>query len=504
MTVNNLRKLEQEFLNDDQRITGDEAKKLIDSTWDWVAFSKPERAELKAILSRDAGKLDPAARQTIEAFLRTGPAAPAPSAQVIRSIAGPNPSSFSDDSVILGRDGTVHGESGITAYTRAYDATKIGPLRSAHGSPAPDSALLSPQEYAALKAATPGASLDAAASAFGVRVNGFEKMANSKDFFDDSAEYWWGKCHAWAWSALSKTIDRRVDVNGAEGQKGVWIGGQWLSRADLGNWMMATADEISVHDPQALFKGDLTASELVKGTTQFMMNDGGGVVADVFNDRKKGHKEVWNQPFVSSDLTTRSIDPAAASALVQLARKDGFATAVGVKQLTIVGTYGVEQSDAWEGAPGTSSKTWNLYAVTDGTGKMLTATMADDHRLDRVRGLPTRTTDDLPEYFWKPKLQAIDDVLAGRRNFNVDTDRHSAEFRFFVGTVLTRGVPGSVRVSFEAELNAVPGPVDAATAAHLAQKYPGVANAYSPAQWKSLLQPRGLDAKGFGASWPIS
>ncbi len=502
MTVENLRRLEHQFLSNDRRISAEEGKQLVDSTWDFLAVSKEERAELRQMLVRDAGKLDPAARQTIVGFLQRVEAPVIPSADPIRCVLGPNPGSFSDDTIFLGRDGTVHGESGVSAYTRAYDATKVGPLRSAHGSPAPDSPLLTTEEYAALKERTPGQSLDAAAGAFGVRSTGFETLANSKDFFDPSADYWWGKCHAWAWSALSKTVDKRVDVAGPEGQKGLWIAGQWLSRADLGNWMMATADEISIRDPQALYKGELTASELVKGTTQFMMNDGGGVVADIYNDKKKGHKEVWNQPFVSSDLTTQTIDPHATALVLRLARREGVSSGVAVKQLTIVGTYGVEQSDAWEGAPGTSHKTWNLYAVTDANGKLLTAYMADDRKLDGL-GVPTRTTDDLPEYFWKPKLQAIDDVLAGRRNANVETDRHGAQFKFFVGTVLTRGVSGEVRAAFEAELLASPpGPLDEGTLAQLKTRYPTIANAYSPQQWKQHLAPRGLEPLTFGALWP--
>ena len=111
--------------------------------------------------------------------------------------------------------------------------------------------------------------------------------------------------------------------------------------------------------------------------------------------------------------------------------------------------------------------------------------------------LPVRKTDDLPDYLWKPKLQAIDDVLAGRRNATVANDRQGAEFTFFVGTVLTKGVPASVRAGFEAEVRA--GATDAAA---LARKYPGVANAYSPQQWAALFAPRGLNARAFGAAWP--
>ena len=498
MTVDNLRRLETQFLND-QKISADEAQQLVNSTWDWGAFSKEERAELEAILKRDGTKLEPAARQTIEKFLGV----PDNTAPVIASITGANPATFADDAVFLGRDGTQHGESGVTAYTRGYDSTLTGPLRFAHGSGAPASRLLSAEENARIKETPPGVALDAAAKAYGVKVDGFQKMAHSKGFFDSDAEAWWGKCHAWAWSALDARINKMVDVEGPDGKKGVWIGGQWLSRADLGNWMMATADEIALADPQALFKGELTASELVKGTTQFLMNNGGGAVADIHNDKKKGRREVWNQPFVSSDLTTRTLDGPGAIAILKQAKKDGVERGLAVKQVTIVGTYGVERGDDHEGAPGTSSKTWNLYAVTDSNGKMVTAYMADDSKLERTAGLPTKATDDLPEYFWKPKLQALDDVLAGKRNWTVESDKHGAEFKFFVGTVLTKGVSGTVRSAFEAELQAAPaGAVDAARVRDLARSYPGVANAYSPEQWRGLFASRGLDAKAFGAAWP--
>ena len=88
--------------------------------------------------------------------------------------------------------------------------------------------------------------------------------------------------------------------------------------------------------------------------------------------------------------------------------------------------YAVEKGDGWEGPVGTGAKKWNLYAVTDARGQVLTAYMADDPKLKNVAGLPTKKTDDLPEYFWKPRLQAIDDVLAGRRNASVENDRHGA------------------------------------------------------------------------------
>lgn len=504
MSVRNLRNLEQRFLTD-HKLSADEAKKLVDSTHDWFGVSKAEKNELKAILQRYQDKLEPAARQVIEDFLGIAPSRdevnPA-SGQAVRTLPGPNPSSFDDDVVFFGADGRLSGESGVPAYTRSYDATKEGPLRQRHGSEAPASQVLSASEQSQVRSQTPGQALDAAAKVFGVSVDGFDKLANSKDFFNPDADYWWGKCHAWTWSSLDKRIDALVDVGGPEGEKGVWIGGQWLSRADLGNWMMAVSDTISLHDPQEMFDSSITAADLVKGTTQFMMNNGGGAVLDIFNDQKHGHREVWNQPFVAADLQTTSVSGDAAAQLIALAKKDGVQGGVAVKQVNITGTYGVEISDDHEGAPGRSEKNWNLYAVVDANGKMLTAYMADDEKLKGISGLPTTTTDESPEYFWRPKLQAIDDVLAGRRNGNVEGDAHGREFKFFVGTVLTRGVPGPMRAAFERELAALPaGRIDAEKAAELAKRYAQVANAYSPAQWASAFGARGLEAKAFGAAW---
>lgn len=508
MTVSNLRRLEQRFLTD-AKLSTDEAKQLVDSTKDWFGVSAAEKKEVAAILKRNVDKMEPGARELLEKFVgATQPANPGglqppANTDVIRTVTGANKSTFEDDTVFLGRDGTVHGEANVPAYTRSYDATKEGPLRFRHGSEVPPSSVLSAADAQAIKGRTPGQALDNAAKIFGARVDGFEKMANSKDFYNPDADFWWGKCHAWTWSALSNTINKLVDVPGPDGQKGLWIGGEWMSRADLGNWMMATADQISVSDGNQLFDSSLSAMDLLKGTTQFLMNNGGGMVSDVFNDKKKGHKEVWNQPFVSSDTTTKTLAGDVSAKLLEVAKKDGLAvTGATVKQVTIVGTYGVEVSDSHEGDGGRSSKTWNMYAVCDANGKVLGAYMADDEKLKGVAGLPTTSTDDVPDYIWKPTLKAIDDTLAGKTNWTVENDEHGNEFKFFVSTVLMKGVPATTRTAFENDLAALPaGAIDAAKAKDLAAKYGNVANAYSPDQWKAAFGSRGLDAKAFGAAW---
>ncbi|MFO0595051.1 MAG: hypothetical protein U0228_07095 [Myxococcaceae bacterium] len=505
MSITSLRNLEKRFLTD-TKITADEAKLMLDATKDYGGVSKGEKAELKAMLSRNADKLDPAAKTMIEKFLGLGditPPTPPANAEVIRAVNGTNKASFEDDTVFLGRDGKVHGESNVPAYTRSYDATKEGPLRNRHGSSVPASSVIKPEDLAAAQKNSPGQALDAAAKAFGVRVDGFEAMANSKDFFNPDADFWWGKCHAWTWSSLSTEIDKLVDVPGPVGERGLWVGGQFMSRADLGNWMMAVADKISVNDGNQLFDSNLSAVDLLKGTQQYLMNNGGGVVADVFNDKKKGHKEVWNQPFVSSDLTTTTLKPEVAKQLIDQATKDGVTGGASVKQVNIVGTYGVEVSDDHEGDPGRSSKSWNMYAVCDANGKVLTAYMADDEKLKTMTNLPTTYTDDVPDYFWKPTLGAVNDTLAGKPNSTVNWNEHGKEFGFFVQTVLKKGVPATTRKAFEADFAALPaGNVAPARAQELAQKYPGVANAYSPDQWRSIFEARGLSSQAFGAAWP--
>ncbi len=505
MSVSTLRRLETKALSDD-KVTEAEATELIDSARDGGRITNDEKAEISAFLSRSSMLMAPAARTLLSEFV-SGSRPPAPSGDVVKSIQGSDKSSFEDDTIFLGRDGTVKGEGNVPAYSRSYAATKEGPLRFRHGSAAPSSSVNTAAENAALKTTTPGEALDEVAKTFGVQVNGFEAMANSQEFFNPSADYWWGKCHAWTWASLSTTIDKLVDVPGPDGQRGLWIAGQFLSRADLGNWMMAVADTISVNDTNQLMRNNLSALDVLKGTTEYMMNNGGGVAADVFNDKKQGKSEVWNQPFVAAELTTKSLTAAAAAAaakkVLALASNEGITGGKQVKQVTIVGTYGTEIDDAHEGEPGRDTKTWVMYAVTDANGKTLTAYMADDEKLKSFAGLPTKQTDDVPEYFWKPSLQAIDDTLAGRRSSAVEWNAHGAEFKFFVGTVLKNGVPATTRTAFEKEIAALPaGAIDSSTADVLKSKYPNVANAYSPAQWERAFASRGLTSRTFGAAYP--
>ena len=78
MSVRGLRNLEQRFIQNDQKITADEAKQLVDSTADWGGVSKGEKTELSRILQRNVDKLEPAARDILTRFLGTGPTPPPP------------------------------------------------------------------------------------------------------------------------------------------------------------------------------------------------------------------------------------------------------------------------------------------------------------------------------------------------------------------------------------------------------------------------------------------
>ncbi len=500
MTVRLLRSAETRFLSNDNRISSAEADQLVQITADFGGVSPGERRELTAMLSRDL--MDAGARAKIEALLNQVTPPPTPSGSVVRQQLGTNSGQLTDDQLFFGRDGSVSSQAGITPYTRSYDAIKQGPLRQRHGSRAPESIALSSTELSALRAQSPGASLDKAARLFGFQDAAFEAMATSPEFFDEKAEDWWGKCHAWSWSALDNWVNSHVDVEGPPGQQGVWLGGQWLSRADLGNWMMAVADKISLNSSNVLFDSQLSADDLLKGIRQYMMENGGGVVADVHNDAKEGSREVWNQPFSGGSMDVRTLSGSAAQGVLDVARRDGVTGGTQVKLVKAVGTYGVEISDSHEGAPGRATKTWNVYAVTDSSGKMLKAYEADNAALRSVTGLPTRETDNIPEYFWKPRMDAVADVLAGRPNAVVDRDNNGREFRFFVEKFLKSGVPGTTRSAFEAKIRALPsGPLSSATVAQLRTDFAGVANAYSPQQWERTFGSRGLRSADFGAAW---
>jgi hypothetical protein len=409
--------------------------------------------------------------------------------------------SLDDDKVILGADGTMSATAAINPYVRGYNQKSLEPLKKNHGSE-PARSIVARGENDAHRA-SPGQRLDRIAEVFGAKVSGFEKMATSEWYSNPKAPHWWGTCDAWSWSSLSRWVNERVDVGGPVDQRGLWSGGQWISRADLGCWMMALADTIAVRENGIFFEEEPRPESILKSALAFLDNNGGGLVAEVWNDKRERKKEVWNQPFSGAEVITETLESRATTAMLEFAQADGVVGATQVKVVKVRGEYAVEVGEDFEDKLKNSQhKVWNMYAVTAANGEVLKAYFADDPAIANVRGLPVHESDATPDYVWKPTLDFIYDALFEDENMSIDNNPVGKEYRFFVKTVLAQGVPGHVRAAFENEVLATQGAIAAERLKLLEQAYPGIANAYSPEQWEKTFAPRGMSAKGFGAAWP--
>lgn len=432
-------------------------------------------------------------------------AAAAPVAEVSLNNPGVLRSAYGEPSLsgeVLLSEGHVYGEIATRPYTRSYGQTKSGPLRFRHGSLAPSSALLGGAALGQLNASSPGAALDHMAHSLG-KVTGFDAMANSKEFFDPTEKDWWGLCAPWSWTAQHPKISALVDAPGPEGQRGKWFMGEWLSRADLGNWTMAVASPFIMYaaeSPQAISVGKPGPIDLLKAAN-LIIDGKAGFVADVHNDAEKGTTETWNQPFFGAGVDAKLLGGPGAKAIRALAEADGWKPAK-IYSVTVVGKYGVEVNDGYEGDPAEAKKTWNSYVAVDSEGRAAWGVMANDARLASVQGLPKKHTDAPPDYIVALPRDILDDALENRESVLLDQHPRGKEARFFLGTVLPNAVSGLDRQKFEAAVGALPaGPIDATKALSLRLAHPGVANAYSPAQWQSTFGARGLDAHSFGAIW---
>jgi hypothetical protein len=485
MTIHSLRTLEVVLTRDDERIDADEAKTLLEAAHDGGEIDFSEATALRAL-----PRATDEARDVIEDFL-SAPRSP----PVLRALTGFDRSSFDDDVVVLAGEGRSSGSAGVVPHSRAWGSVKNGPMRRAHGSGAPASPVLTAEEAKRVAGQSPGAALDAAAKELGVKLGeGFVGLAHKSSSYDPQAPHWWGKCHAWAWAALSTELSARVDVGGPEGQRGLWLGGQWISRADLGNFLMGVADRIALGDDAVMFDAQVTALDLLQATAQDLLVGGGGFVADLHHDATHGgQREVWNQPFVGAEVTSTGLSKETLDGLVSLAKREGNDDAVSAKRVELRARYGNEQSDDWEGPWVEGTRTWNVYAVTNAAGVVVAAYLANDAKLSAVPSLPTTQTAELLEYVWKPSLAPIDAALNGTPNAIIDGDLNAREYRFFLGTVLKRGVPGAMRARFEAEVARLPaGRVDEKTKGALHQRFPGIAAAYTKEQWQRAFASRGL------------
>ncbi|MBI5532048.1 MAG: hypothetical protein HY898_04985 [Deltaproteobacteria bacterium] len=466
-------------------------------------------AEHKAAVSAFLGKViadpktkfDGKSKQILEGFQKGTPPSFVPAEnQVYKLKTGTQASSVLDDSIYLVGDGTLSGSINSSSYSRGYAKKADGILRFPHGSKAPahlpvDSA----DETQRLRNQSPAVALDLAAGTAGLQLGqfGFDYRAQ-KRFYDSHAQYWEGLCHAWSYGALDERINALVDVDGIASKRGVWIFGQWLSRADLGNWMMAVSDQLSVADTE-LVDPFVTPRDILLGVTQWVMTSGLGLRADMFNDVEKGSSEVWNQPIIAADMKVSTPPPSVADAIFAYAKTDtknteALPASPKVKLVQIRAYWGAEIDDAHEGAPGIEVADWNMYFVLNPDGKAVVGYMAH-HLAAKVAGLPVKDSDPLPDYFAYPKNQILDAAFEGKPSTMLKGALDGSVFRFFVGTVLSYGVPETMRTSFESDVKAG---VDVAL---LKKKYPGIANAYSKPSWDASFSPKLGAGTDFGAQW---
>lgn len=460
------------------------------------------KARLDAVLAGSSG-LTTSAKLMLKQFLAgTPPNQAGLNNAAYKVVPGNKPEFMFDDDIFLGL-GTVKGDTNLLGHSRGYAKLADGVLRSAHGSQAPQSPVLSAAELTVLRQQGPHVALDRAAQVYGLKLGEFQTFTyfGEKVHFDPKAPYWAGLCHAWSYTSLDNRINALVDVEGPIGERGVWIFGQWISRADLGNWMMGVSNQLSIADA-VLLDSFVTPEDLLKGVTQYVLTSGRGLRADLFNDADTGKSEIWNQPIFNADLSVSKVSAAVRDAVVAHARADATyqvklpAEGLDVKLVQISAKWGAEKTDSWEDGVSLGTSRWAMYMVTDSQGKVLRGYMA--HLLaKKVMGLPVTTSDSLPDYIAYPKHALVDAAMDNAKNQLLDNANEGKHFRFFVGTVLARGIPHVTRKAFEAEVIGVASPnVDA-----LMAKYPGIANAYTPAQWAANFAAKLGPAEEFGAVW---
>ncbi len=424
----------------------------------------------------------------------------------------PGPSVFlEDDALYLVGDGRVSADTGIRSHSRGYAAKRDGVLFTRHGSLAPAHPAVATQaETAALRTQGPDAALDKAAVIGGVKLSQFttfSAIAKSPAYYDTSSATpdWAGICQGWTHNALDNRIDLLVDPAGTDGARGVWIFGQWISRADLGNAMMGASFGLGIADSVTI-DSFVKPDKLVKALAQHVLRSGIGLRVDIWNDAHNPNgtydPQIWNQPIVGAEIEVGPVSATAAAAVLGYAMRDSRVASLlsanpAVKLVRARARWGAETSDAWEAEARFRTSEWNMYFVTAADGRVVASYMAYDLAAANVAGLPITRSDGLPDYMAIPKHELTDAALAKAPHRLLDPSNHDGvRFAFLVGTVLARGIPEPTRAAFEAE--ATGANVDATA---LAARYPGIANAYTPEQWQRVFAGRLGPGEKFGAVW---
>lgn len=416
-----------------------------------------------------------------------------------------------DDTLTLVGDGTVTGGTGLRSHSRGYAAKRAGVLFTRHGSRAPHHALTSTTaETEALRQQGPDAALDRAAQIGGIALSEFTTfgaIARSPNYYDPGSNTpdWAGICQGWTHNALDDRLSLLVDPPGRTGERGLWIFGQWISRADLGNAMMGASFSLGIFDSVTI-DSFVKPDKLIKALAQHVLRSGVGLRVDIWNDSHNatgGYSyQVWNQPIVDAEVEVSSVSTAVRDAVLGYAARDphrfgSLPADAGVKRVRASAAWGVETSDAWEGEARFRESTWNMYLITASDGRVVYGYMAYDLVDAGVTGLPVTTSDGLPDYMAIPKHELTDASLANSpHRLLVPSNHEGVRYKFLVGTVLARGIPEATRAAFEAEAMAPGADADALDA-----RYPGIANAYAPEQWQRVFESKLGPGTKFGAVW---
>ena len=477
-----------------------------DSTGGTVAVS----AALRQIVEAPGATFASAATQARARALLdvAGGPAPRPDTDTVRYVAPPDSQTVRSHDLYIKKDGVLAGDTGRPAYSRGWGQFNAGVLLQAHGSSVPSSSVHDLAARARLASATPAARLDAALSAFGRTLPMNDFVGIARGFSRPDQPDWAGVCYAWSWAALDARLSTLVDVNGPEGGRGLWIGGQFLSRADLGNWLMALVAGLSQGAGDVMWYAP-EGEDLLKAVVGSLMDGGRGFRADIGNSYKDRDGEIWFQPFVGGQASFQAVPGSVEDAILDIVAEPRRAAWGGmvpgvegasVKLVRLSGRYGNEEADDHEGAPVISEMDWAMYAVLDDQGRLLKAVMADDPRLQKIPGLPATRTNPVPRELFAPDHALVDGILEGAPSAEVKGSVYGPALDFFVGTVLARGIPAATRKAFEAEpaLQGA-GPIAAADVSALQSRYPTIAAAFSPSEWQRFAA-RGLAADAFGAA----
>ncbi len=419
---------------------------------------------------------------------------------------------LNDDALYIKGYGAVEASTGLVSHSRGYAAKRDGVLFKRHGSPAPRYlTTTTAAESEVLRTQGPDAALDTAAVIAGLELSQFSTFAataRNSAHYDPSSDtpFWAGICQGWTHNALDDRLSYLVDAPGPQGQRGIWIFGQWISRADLGNAMMGASLSLGIADAVTI-DSFVKPDSLVKALAQHVLSSGRGLRVDIWNDSHNStggySSQIWNQPIVAARVATEPVTDATAEAILTYARREASSwnplpTDAGVELVTATATWGVETDDSWEGAPAFRDSNWAMYLITDASGLVIKGYMAHDLAQAGLQGLPVTTSDGLPDYIAYPKHELTDASFEGAPHWLLAP--HSdvgVRFRFLVGTVLARGIPDPTRRAFEDAAFADVTP----DAASLAASFPGIANAYSPEQWANTFEPLLGSAAAFGAVW---